>query len=163
MTTQRWAVGVLLVGSLVVASSQPLRPSSVAGTSVACDKGAAECPIVVRVEPALKATGKCSATVDMAEVRVKKEMPVRWLLLKSSQTDSNIYEFVDPGIQWTDEAAAKKEFSTPVSEPASTPVAYSWTAAKKGSKVPLGYRPLVRIQGSMDNCDAADPTIANDG
>ena len=135
---------------------------AVAGTVMNCKRSAAKCIIVVRVGPDPADAKKCIATIDIETVRIRKEIPVMFMLARDSMTDKDTYEFIDKGIVWDPPSSVPTtDQFVFVSLTGGNTVA-NWKTGKTKTTVDSGYLPYVKRTGGPD-CGAGDPRIANDG
>jgi len=134
---------------------------SIPGTVQACKNTAPECKIIVRVEPPAQSGGPCLAIIDIEVVRIKKNTPVNFLLVRSSMADSQKYVFINPGLTWIGTPPSAEQFKF-LQLTAGDTVA-QWTTG--GTKTPAdqAYLPLVMRSSDGQLCGAGDPKIANDG
>lgn len=168
MFTVRAIVAGVLLGATGFALAQTVKvqtsvsAKAVAGTVMNCKGSAAKCIIVVRVGPDPANANDCIATIDIETVRIRKKIPVNFLLVRDSMTDRDTYEFVDKGIVWDPPASAPTadQFDF-VSLTAGITVA-NWKTGQTKTTVDAAYLPKVKRTGGQD-CKAGDPRIANDG
>lgn len=158
------AIAVLAAFNAVAQDRKPatsVAAKSIAGTVQTCKGSAQECRIIVRVEPPAEAGGPCLAVIDMETVRVKKGTPVNFMLVRSSMTDSEKYEFVSPGVTWVGTAPTADQFK--FLQLAVNGTVAQWTTGNKKTSQDLSYLPQARRVSDGRACDAGDPKIANDG
>jgi len=158
------AAGFLMICN---ASGEGVRPpfvvtaKSIMDNVQNCKNNAPQCQVIVRVVPSSDNGVTCLAIIDMATVRVKKNTPVNFVLVRGNMADTQTYQFVGQGIVWSGTAAGSNEFV--FSQLTSGNTVAQWTAGSKKSAQDLGYLPLVKRMSDGQLCGAGDPAIANDG
>lgn len=149
-----------LVFASVAAGADQIRPKqnvnaqSVPGSGQSCTDTTTPCIIIVRV------TSDCLAIVDIDSVKLKKNVTVHFMLVRSDMTDTQTYHFESPGLVWNTTIPPTNEiaFNPPV-----TNTVAEWKAGNKKSNQDYGYFPLVRRDSDNQVCSTGDPKIANDG
>ena len=137
-----------------VKPKQVVRAMSVPGSSQTCTDSSSPCIVVVRV------TSDCLAIVDIASIKIKKNLTVQFMLVRSDMSDTQTYHFDSPGLIWNPTTPPANEivFSQLVGKTVA-----EWKTGSKKSNQDYGYFPLVRRDSDNTPCSTGDPKIANDG
>ena len=143
-------------------ATMPFAVKSIPGTVQTCKNAAPECRIVVRIEPPAVSGGPCLAIIDTETIRIKKNTPVNFYLVRST-ADTETYTFVSPGIGWTGTLPSADQFAFVQLTTTNSYAAAQWMAGRTKTLQDLGFVPLVLRASDSMLCTGGDPKIANDG